>query len=187
MATGASTPADERGQVQARLSFVLVLIGPAVLLVGSALVIGSLFLPWYYANPRDLVGDHYLPDFQPFVPMQSFGTGDLFWFALAAIPIATTLVCLGVDATPLLRRRWLIRGSAVCFGSLTLMAAGVGIIALILYPGFLTLAGTVSKLLDWGYFVSLAGYILLVPGAILLIIGQMYVRQMVHLGRLRAL
>jgi hypothetical protein len=79
-----------------------------------------------------------------------------------------------------------MRGSAVCFGLLTLVAGGVGIISLVLYPGFLTLAGTVPKLLDWGYFVSLAGYILLVPGTILLMIGQTHVRQMVRLGRLRA-
>jgi hypothetical protein len=40
--------------------------------------------------------------------------------------------------------------------------------------------------LDWGYFVSLEGYFLLVPGTILLMIGQTHVRQMVRLGRLRA-
>jgi hypothetical protein len=85
-----------------------------------------------------------------------------------------------------MRREWLIRASAVCFGVLTLVAGGVGILSLILYHGFLNLGGTVPELLDWGYFVSLAGYILLVPGAILLMIGQTHVRQMVRVGRLRA-
>jgi hypothetical protein len=86
MATGASTPPDEHGRVQARLSFVLLLIGPAVLLVGSALVIGSLFLPWYHADARYLVGDPYPSDFQPVVPMQSFGGANLFLARLGGDP-----------------------------------------------------------------------------------------------------
>jgi hypothetical protein len=175
MATGASTPADEHGRVPARLSFVLLLIGPAVLLLGSALVIGGLFLPWHHSDARYLVGDPYPSDFQPFIPMQSFDGSELFWLVLAAIPISATLVCLRIDTTPRLRRRGFIRASAVCFGLLTLMAGGVGILSLILYQGFMRLEGTVPKLLDWGYFVSLVGYILLAPGAILLMIGQTHV------------
>jgi hypothetical protein len=189
MATGASTPADEQGRVQVRRSFVLVLIGPAVLLVGSALVLGGLFLPWYHADARYLVGDSDPSDFQPFVPVQSLYHGDRFWLilaALAAIPIMATLVCLGIDATPRLRRPGLIRGAAVGFGLLTLLAGGGGIFLLNLYQGFMRLAGTVPELLDWGYFASFAGYLLLVPGAILLMIGQTHVSQLVRLGRLRA-
>jgi hypothetical protein len=154
--------------------------------VGSALVIGGLFLPWYHADARYLVGDLYPSDFQPFIPMQPFNGSDLLWLTLAAFPVIAALVCPAVDATPLLRRQWLIIAAAICLGSLTLVAGGVGIIFLILYPGLLTLAGTVPKLLDWGYFVTLTGYILLVPGAVLLMIGQRYIRQMVRLGRLRA-
>lgn len=186
MEAAPSPPADEHDRVQARRSFVLLLIGPAVLLLGSALVIGGLFLPWYHADARYLVGDPYPSDFQPVVPMQSFYAGDLYWFVLAAIPIMATLVCLLIDATPILRRHGLIRGSAICFGLLTLVAGGVGIISLILYHSFLYLVGTVPKLMDSGYVVSLAGYFLLVPGAILLMIGQSHVRKMVRLGRLRA-
>jgi hypothetical protein len=192
MATGAAPPADEKGRVLARRSFVLLLLGPAVLLVGSALGIGGLFLPWYHADARYLVGDPYPSDFQPFVPVQSLYDGDLFWLVLAAIPIMATLVCLLIDATPRLRRQGLIRGSAVCLGLLTLVAGGGGIFLLIQFHRFLHLAGTVylaghvPALIDSGYFVSLAGYILLVPGAILLMIGQTQVRQLVRLGRLRA-
>jgi hypothetical protein len=158
-------------------------MGPAVLLVGSALVIGSLFLPWYHADPRY---DHYPPDLQPFVPMQSFEGFALLWFVLAAVPIFAMLVCLAIDATPLLRLPWLIMTASVCFGLLTLVAGGVGILLLILYPGFLMLAGTVPKLLDPGYFVSLVGFFLLLPGAILLMIGQAQVGQKARLGRMRA-
>jgi hypothetical protein len=192
MATGASTPADEQGRVHARRSFVLVLLGPAVLLVGSALVIGGLFLPWHHADARYLVGDPYPSDFQPFVPVQSLSTSrnDWFWLilaALAAIPIIATLVCLRIDATPHLRRQGLIRGAAVRFRLLTLLAGVGGIILLYpLYNGSLNLLGGVPELVDWGYFVSLAGYILLVPGAILLMIGQTHVSQLVRLGQLRA-
>jgi hypothetical protein len=162
-----------------------VLLGPVVLFVGSALVIGAVFLPWYHADARYLVGDPYSSDFQPFVPMQSFDGSDLFWLVLAAITIIGVLICLCVDATPFLRQQWLIRVSAISFGLLTLVEGGLGIISHLLYPGLLTLAGTVPKILDGGYFVSLAGYILLVPGAILLMIGQRHVRQLVRLGRLR--
>jgi hypothetical protein len=66
------------------------------------------------------------------------------------------------------------------------VTGGVGILLLILYPGFLTLAGTVPKLLDSGYFVSLAGFFLFLPGAILLMIGQRYVREKARLGQLGA-
>lgn len=193
MEAAPSPPADEHDRVQARRSFVLLLIGPAVLLLGGALVIGGLFLPWYHADARYLVGDPYPSDFQPFVPVQSLYDGDLFWLVLAAIPIMATLVCLLIDATPILRRHGLIRGSAICFGLLTLVAGVGGIFLLIQFHSFLHLAGTiylaglVPALMDSGYFVSLAGYLLLVPGAILLMIGQSHVRKMVRLGRLRAL
>lgn len=156
--------------MHARQSFML-LIGPAILLVGSVLLLGSLFLPWHHADARYLVGDPYPGDFQPFVPMQSFSAGDLYWLVLAAIPILAALVCLCIDASPRLRR--LSRVAAVYFGIFTLLAAGVGIISLILSYSFLDLAGTVPNILDWGYFVSLAGYILLVPGAILLMVGRL--------------
>jgi hypothetical protein len=146
----------------------------------------GLFLPWYYADARYLVGDPYPSDFEPFVPMQSFYAGYLYWLVLAAIPIIATLGCLGIDATPLLRRPGLLRGSAIGFGLLTLVAGAVGIISLLIYRSYLPLLGTVPKLLDWGYFVSLEGYFLLVPGTILLMIGQTHVRWMVRLGRLRA-
>jgi hypothetical protein len=178
MATTPSPPADEHGRVQARLSFVLLLIGPAVLLVGSALVIGGLFLPWYHFY---LGGDGYLNAFQPFVPMQSFHAEDLYWLVLAAIPIMATLVCLRIDATPHLRGQGLIRGSAIFFGLLTLVAGGVGTISLILFRYFLTLAAG-NILMDSGYVMSLAGSILLMPGAILLMVGQSHVRQVVRLG-----
>jgi len=184
MATTPSPPADEHGRAQARLSFVLLLIGPAVLLVGSALVIGGLFLPWrhFYVDGtgRGLVAFQ-----QPFVPMQSFPADDLYWLVLAAIPIMATLVCLRIDATPHLRGQGLIRGSAIFFGLLTLVAGGVGTISLILSWYFLTLAAG-NILMDSGYGVSLAGYILLMPGAILLMVGQSHVRQVVRLRGWRA-
>ena len=77
MATTPSPPADEHGRVQARLSFVLLLIGPAVLLVGRALGSGGLFLPWrhYYV---DGTGQGLIAVQQPFVPMQSFPADDLY-------------------------------------------------------------------------------------------------------------
>jgi hypothetical protein len=158
--------------------------------VGSALVIGGLFLPWHHSDARYLVGDPYPSDFLPFVPVQSFSTNgnDWFWLllaALAALPILATLVCLGLDATPRLRRPGLIRGAAVFFGFLTLLAGAGGSILLFRYHGFLGVAGGVPDLMDWGYFVSLAGYILLVPGALLLMAGQRQVSQLVRLGRLR--
>jgi hypothetical protein len=184
MAPAPSPPADEHGRAQARLSFVLLLIGPAVLLVGSALVLGGLFLPWFHYDTPYLVGGRYSA-LQPFVPMRSFIAEDLEWFVLAAIPIMATLVCLRIDATPRLRRQGLIRGSAIFFGLLTLVAGGVGTISLILSWYFLTLAAG-NILMDSGYGVSLAGYILLMPGAILLMVGQSHVRQVVRLGRWRA-
>jgi hypothetical protein len=186
MATAPSTPGGEHDQVQVRLSFVRLLIGPGVLLLSSALVIGSLFLPWYHFDARYLVGDPYSSDSQPFVPVQSFYAGDLIWLALAAIPIMATLVCLLIDATPFLRQQWLILSSAVCFGILTLVAGGVGIMLLIFYRGFLGLAGTIPHIMDSGYVMSFVGYILLAPGGIFLIIGQTHVRNMVRLGQLRA-
>jgi hypothetical protein len=111
MAAAPSPPADEQDRVHARRSFVRLLIGPAVLLVGSVLVIGGLFLPWDHSDARYLVGDPYPTDFEPFVPMQSFYAGYLFWLELAAVPIIATLGCLGIDATPLLRRPGILRGS----------------------------------------------------------------------------
>ena len=105
---------------------------------------------------------------------------------MAAIPILATLVCLRIDATPRLRRQGLIRGAAIVFGLLTLVAGGVGTISLILSWYFLTLPGVANLLMDSGYGVSFAGYILLVPGAILLMVGQSHVRQVVRLGRWRA-
>jgi hypothetical protein len=148
---------------------VQVLMGPAVLLLGSALVMGSLFLPWYHADPRI---DHYPPDLQPFVPMQPFVPGDLFWLVVPAIHIIAVLVCLVIDVTPLVRRPRLIREAAVLFFLLMVMAGGTGILFLMQVPGFfLTVAGTVPKVLDGGYFVALAGCILLLPGAVLLING----------------
>ena len=189
MATAPSPPADEHGRVQARLSFVLLLIGPAVLLigpavllVGSALVIGGLFLPWYHFY---LVGDFNFNASQPFVPMQSFHAEDLYWLVLAAIPIMATLGCLRIDATPRLRRQRLIRGSVIFFGLLTLVAGGVGIISLILFRYFLTLR-VANILMDSGYVMSLAGSILLMPGALLLMVGQSHVRQVVRLRGWRA-
>ena len=79
-ATSAFTPAKEHGRVQTRWLIVLVLMGPAVLLVGSALLIGSLFLPWYHTDPRY---DHYPPDLQPVVPIQSHDGRTLGWFVWA--------------------------------------------------------------------------------------------------------
>jgi len=180
VATDASTPADERGQLQVRR--VVVLIGPAVLLAGCILVIGSLFLPWYHADPRYLVNDPYPGDLLPFVPIQSFNVEDVFWLGLQMVPLITALVCLGVDAIPFLRRGWLVLGAAISFGVVTILAGAVGVISLLLFPGFLTLAGTVPKILDWGYYVALAGYILLLPGVILLIIGQTHVREQLYLN-----
>lgn len=185
MAAAPSTPAGEHERVHARLSFVLLLIGPAALLLGSALVLGGLFLPWHHSDARYLVGDPYPSDFQPFVPMQPFDAADLYWLVLAAIPIIAMLVCLLIDATPPLRRPTVILGTAIFFGVVTLLTAGVGIISLILEYSFLGLAGTVPHILDSGYFVSLAAYILLVPGAILLMIGQTHVSRLVRLGLLR--
>jgi len=185
MAPAPSPPADEHGRAQARLSFVLLLIGPAVLLVGSALVLGGLFLPWFHYDTPYLVGGRYSA-LQPFVPMRSFIAEDLEWFVLAAIPIMATLGCLRIDATPRLRRQGLIRGSAFFFGLLTLVAGGVGIISLILFRYFLTLPGVANILMDSGYVMSFAGSILLVPGAILLMVGQSHVRKMVRLGQWRA-
>lgn len=182
MAAAPTTPADEHERVQARLSSLLLLIGPALLLLGCALVLGSLFLPWYHSDARYLVGDPYPSDFQPFVPMQPFDAVDLYWLVLAAIPIVAILVCLLIDVTPRLRRPSVILGTAIFSGVVTLLTAGVGIISLIFVYSFLGLAGTVPHILDSGYFVSLAAFILLVPGAILLIIGQIHVSRMVRLG-----
>jgi hypothetical protein len=186
MASTPSPPADEHERVQARRTFVLLLIGPAVLFLGGAFVVGGLFLPWYRSDARYLVGDPYPSDFQPFVPMQSFSAADLYWLVLAAIPILAALACLLIDAISRLRWRWVNRGSAIFFGVITLLAAAVGIISLILSYSFLGLAGTVPHIMDFGYFVSLAGYIILAPGAILLMFGQIRVSQMALLGSLRA-
>lgn len=46
-----------------------------------------------------------------------------------------------------------------------LVTGGVGIVSLLVYPDFLSLAGTVPNILDWGYYVSLVGCILLMPEA----------------------
>lgn len=187
MASAPSPPsADEPERAPARRSFALLLSGPAVLLVGSALVIGSLFLPWYHSDPRFLVGDPYPSDFQPFVPMQSYNFIDQYWPVLVAFPIMAALVCLLIDTTPRWRDQAIIRASAIIFGIFALMAAGVGIILLILYPVFLSMGEGVPRIWDSGYVIALVGYILLAPGAILVMIGQRQVRRMVRLGRLRA-
>jgi hypothetical protein len=160
---------------------VWLLPGPAVLLVGSALEIGGLCLPW------DHFGAPYVPVNNAFVPMQSWSyTADLYWLVLAAIPIMATLVSLGITAIPRLRRHGLIRRSAIFLGLLTLVAGGVSILSLILFHYFLTLEGVANLLMDSGYFISLAGSLLLVPGAILLMLGQRHVSKMVRLGQWRA-
>ena len=81
---------------------------------------------------------------------------------------------------------WLIRAAAICFGLLTLVAAGLGAFLLNSYPGVPGGDTSVPTIWDQGYSVSSVGYLLLVPGAILLMIGQAQVRQMVRQGRVRA-